>query len=118
MCLRFCRTRSHRAGSSGGCCRGTGGCPRAPRAAIVATASVEGYGMARGTVASEVESNLHHAPGRGVDRWKRPLLGRLNGEALEIPARPSSIQSGGIHRTVLGDDDSHPHFDMSADGSM
>jgi len=74
--------------------------------------------MARGTVASEVESNLHHAPGRGVDRWKRPLLGRLNGEALEIPARPSSIQSGGIHRTVLGDDDSHPHFDMSADGSM
>ena len=73
--------------------------------------------MPRRPVATEVEPNLHQAPGRSVHRWKRPFLGRLDGESLEIPARTGSIRDGGEHRTVLVDDDSHPHFDVSAEGS-
>ena len=73
--------------------------------------------MPRRPVATEVEPNLHQASGRSVHRWKRPFLGCLDGESLEIPARTGSIHDGARHRTVLVDDYSHPHFDVSAEGS-
>jgi hypothetical protein len=40
---------------------------------------------------------------------------RLDRESLEIAARTGSICDGGEHRTVLVDDDSYPHLDVTAD---
>src|SRR6516225_2051547 len=77
----------------------------------------KGDGMPRRPVASEVEPNLHHAPRRSVRRRKRPFLGRLDGDSLEIVARTGSIRDGGEDRTVWVYDDSHPYSDVSADGS-
>ena len=51
----------------------------------------------RRPVATEVEPNLHHTPGRSVRRRKRPFLGRLDSESLEIPALTGSIRDGGEH---------------------
>jgi hypothetical protein len=82
-----------------------------------AAVSVECEGAAGRPVTTEVEANLHQASGLNVDWWKRPLLGRLDGEALEIPAGTGSIRSGSVNRTVLVNDDSYPHFDMPNDGS-
>src|ERR1019366_7395364 len=96
------------------CCSAAHRCRGALRAATVATVLVECDGTARRPVATKVEANLHQASGLSVDRWKRPFLGRLDGEAPDIPAGTDSIRSGGEHRTVLVDDDSHPHFDMSS----
>src|SRR5215813_9766644 len=77
----------------------------------------KGNGTPRRAVASEVEPNLHHAPRRSVHRWKRPFLGGFEGNSLEITARTGSVRDGSEDRAVLGNDHSHPHFDVSADGS-
>src|ERR1039458_2181050 len=99
------------------CCSGARRCRGVLRAATAATVLVECDGTPRRPVATEVESDLHQAPGRSVHRWKRPFFSRLGGESLEIAARTGSIRDGGEHRTILVDDDPHPYFDVSADGS-
>ena len=73
--------------------------------------------MSRRAVAAEVESNLQGAPGRSVDGWKRPFLRRLEREPLEIAARAAPINDSGSDRTIPVDEDSHPYFDVSPDGS-
>jgi hypothetical protein len=47
--------------------------------------------MPRRTLAGEVESHELEARARGVERRKRPFLGRLDGQPLEIPAGPRLI---------------------------
>ena len=71
----------------------------------------------RNPIASEIEPQLHDAPGRSVHRLKRPLSGCLDGESLEIPARTPAIGGGSENRAILLDDDAYPDLEMSADGS-
>src|SRR5215813_10252034 len=80
-------------------------------------ALVQRNGAPGNSIATEVEPHLHDASGRSFNRWKCPLLGRLDGESLEIPAGPRAIGGGGEDRTVLIDDDPNPDFDVSADSA-
>lgn len=73
------------------------------------------YGMPRRTLAGEVEAHELESRARRVQRRKRPLLGGLDGQLLEIPAGTGLIDERRENATLFVNNQPHRHPDMTAD---
>src|SRR5689334_23476801 len=77
--------------------------------------SLDLYGPARRTLAGKVESHELEARARRVHRRKRPFLGRLDCQPLEIPAGTGLIHESREDATLFVNNQPDRHPYVSAD---